>query len=42
MLNARINWETRWADVPLKDKALLFDIVSIHAFNLPRKNLPAL
>jgi len=28
MLNARINWERRWADVPLKDKALLFDVVN--------------
>jgi hypothetical protein len=42
MLNARLNWETRWADIPLKDKALLFEIVSVQLFSMLRKNLPAL
>jgi len=37
MLNARLNWETRWADIPLKDKALLFEIVSVQVFTLPRE-----
>jgi hypothetical protein len=29
-MNARINWEVPWAEVPARDKAKLFDVVSCH------------
>ena len=28
MMNARINWEVPWAQVPARDKAKLFEVVS--------------
>ena len=28
-LNARINWEVPWAQVPARDKAKLFEVVSL-------------
>jgi hypothetical protein len=27
-MNARINWEVPWAQVPARDKAKLFEVVS--------------
>jgi hypothetical protein len=31
-MNARINWEIPWAQVPARDKAKLFEVVSAHDY----------
>jgi len=31
-MNARINWEVPWAQVPARDKAKLFEVVSAYNY----------
>ena len=31
-MNARINWEVPWAQVPARDKAKLFEVVSVDKY----------
>ena len=40
-LNARINWEAPWAQVPARDKAKLFEVVSILLSQLRTEELTA-